>query len=172
MDKLSNVYLIPFKWKHVRRTFEWVKDPDFQRSFMVRKEITWEGHQKYLRTILKDPNQRIYAIMQNNCHLGNCGLKNILLSEKEGELWIYIGDTVFRGMGIGREATRLLLCEGFEKLDLEMIYIHVADFNTIAYRLYKKLGFAKVSLAERHVKEWANRGCNVIRMELKKDRWL
>lgn len=172
MDKLSGVYLIPFEWKHVKETFDWVIKPDFQRLFMVRKKITWEGHQEYFKTILRDPDQRVYAIMKNNHHLGNCGLKNIVLPKKEGELWIYIGETASRGMGIGKEATRLLLCEGFEKLGLEMVYIHVADFNTIAYRLYEKIGFVKVLLADKGAKEWVNRGCSVMRMELKKDKWL
>ena len=169
MDKLSNVCLVPFKWEHVNRTFEWVKEPDFQRLFMIRSEITWKGHQKYFRDILADFNQRVYAILHNGRHIGNCGLKNISLSKKEGELWIYIGDTPVRGMGIGNKTTELLLCEGFGRLGLEMIYIHVADFNAIAYRLYKKLGFVEVPLAQRSAKEWANRGCNVIRMELKKE---
>ena len=172
MDKLSNVRLVSFKWEHVSRTFKWVKDPDFQRLFMVRKEITWEGHQKYFRNILADSNQRVYAILNNNRHLGNCGLKNILLSKKEGELWIYIGEVSFRGKGIGCKAVELLLCEGFERLDLESIYIHVADFNTVARRFYRKLGFVETTLSKKDAKEWTNRGCNVIRMELKKDEWL
>jgi len=161
------VSLVPFTKDHIALTFKWVRDPEFRRKFLMRGEPTWEEHQAHFERVLTDPAQYIYAVLTGSVHVGNCGLKNIYLSRKEGELWIYIGDISMRGNGIGKYATTLLLREGFGVLGLEMIYLHVAEFNTVARRLYKQLGFIEVPLLG-DADEWANRESKVLRMELRK----
>lgn len=159
------ISLVPFIEGHVFRTFDWVSDPDFRHQFLMRGEPTWEGHQEYFSYILKDPTQRIFAIHAGEIHVGNCGLKNITLND--GELWIYIGDTSVRGRGIGSIAVNLLLREGFEVMGLKVISVHVADFNETALKMYKKAGFQEVLLSDSS-DEWTDRGCRIIRMELRK----
>ena len=161
------VSLEPYIQKHVLKTFKWVLNPELRKLFLMRGEPTWEVHNKYFERVLQDHSQRVYAILAGDEHVGNCGLKNLLSLRKVGELWIYIGEPSIRGKGIGKRATELLLHEGFEVLGLKMIYTHVADFNTAARRLYKKLGFHEVPLIN-DSNEWANRQCKIIRMELKK----
>lgn len=163
----KKVSLVPFTKDHVGLTFEWVSDPEFHRMFLMRGELTWEGHQAYFERVLADPTQHVYAILAEGVHVGNCGLKNISLLKKEGELWIYIGDPSMRGKGVSKYAAELLLREGFEVLGLEMIHVHVVELNTVARRLYKRLGFIEVPLL-RDTNEWANRECKILRMELKK----
>src|SRR4030067_3213825 len=116
--------------------------------------------------MIKNTAQRCYAILSEGRHVGNCGVKNISLTNKEGELWIYIGDPRMRRKGIASHATRLLAAKGFIELGLERIIVHVADFNVSAIKLYKKLGFIEVPVSDNST-EWTNRGCNIIRMELK-----
>jgi len=165
--KKHAVRLIPFQHKHVRMTFRWVRDPALQRSFFIRGTINWKGHQAYFKKVLSSALWRVYAIIVDRRHVGNCGFKHIIPDEKMGELWIYIGDRLFRGKGIGQIATQLLLQEGFETLGLERIYLHVAKNNIAAQKLYKKFGFRKVRLLKQD-SEWSNRDCKIIRMQLKK----
>ena len=160
-----NVSLVPFTWDHVSQTFHWVSDPELRRVFLMRGEPTWEGHQAYFQRVLADATQRVYAILAAGQHVGNCGLKNLAPQTRTGELWIYIGDPSARGKKIGRSATELLLREGFEVLSLETIYLHLADFDTAARRLYERLGFVTVSLSS-EASEWADRECRIVRMEL------
>ena len=158
----GHVYLVPFTMDQVEKTYEWVTDPDFQRLFLMREQPTWEGHEAYFNRVLADPSQRVFAIYYDNAHIGNCGLKNIV-REEEGELWLYVGEASMRRKKIGRSAAELLLHYGFEALQLEMIYVHFADFNVVARHLYERLGFKQVPLKERT--DWVNRQCDIIRME-------
>ncbi len=162
------VSLISFVQKHVRLTFDWVKNPELQRLFLMRANPTWVGHQAYFERVLTNPQQRVYAILSEGRHVGNCGFKNIMPSKQGGELWIYIGDFSMHGQGIGKYATQLLIQEGFESLGLTMIYVHVADFNTIARKMYQQIGFYEVTRPGDTKQEWASRGYKIIRMELKK----
>lgn len=158
------VSLIPFTRDHVEKTYVWVTNTDFQRLFLMRGHPTWEGHKAYFNRVLADPSQCVFAIVHDDAHVGNCGLKNIVL-EKEGELWLYIGEASMRGKNIGRFAAKLLLHYGFDVLKLEMIYVHFADFNVAACHLYEQIGFKQVSLKEDTKGQWENRQCEIIRME-------
>jgi len=163
------VFLMPFIGEYINKTFIWVSDTDLQEQFLIRDKPTWEGHKAYFEKILADPAQHIYAIFSEEDHVGNCGLKNILPMKKEGELWVYIGEASMRGKGIGKYATELLLQQGFEVLGLETIYVHVADFNKAALNMYERLGFLQISNTDKTNNDWVDRGCKIIRMELKKN---
>jgi RimJ/RimL family protein N-acetyltransferase len=166
-ENYEGVYLIPFKKEHIEKTFEWVKDPFIKEYFLLRGEHTWKGHLKYFERVLNDPKQQVFAIFVDGHHIGNCGFKNMVPKEREGELWIYIGDESFRNKGFGRFATDLLIREGFDELDLELIYLHVADFNVPARTIYRQIGFVEVE-SEEDRKGWEDRVCEIIRMERKK----
>lgn len=164
----ADVRLVPFSGEHVAATFEWVKDPELRRMFLMRGELTPEGHRAYFEKVLLDPHQKIFAIFAGGRHVGNCGLKNISALKEEAEVWVYIGSPVFRKKGIGLIATRLLIREGAAALELKRFYLHVAEFNRAARGLYKKAGFADAPQGE-VAGEWSGRGCRIVRMELIKE---
>jgi RimJ/RimL family protein N-acetyltransferase len=161
----GHVSLIPFTRDHVEKTFTWVTDAEFQQLFLMRGHPTWVGHQAYFDRVLADPTQCVFAIIHDKVHVGNCGLKN-LVRGKDGELWLYVGEVTLRRKKIGRRAADLLLNFGFEVLRLEMIYLHFADFNVGARRLYEHIGFRQVSLKESNSEEWGKKPCEIIRMEI------
>lgn len=160
------IKLVPFSELHILKTFTWICEPELRRMFLMRGEPSWAEHVAYCKRILADPGQSVYTVCYAEEHVGNCGFKNIV-EKTEGELWIYMGSPLVRGKGVGTAATRLLLEEGFDHLDLRMIYLHVADFNVAAHAVYKKLGFVEVPL-QADFSDWAGRDCRIIRMELEK----
>lgn len=164
----ADITLIPFSHEHIQLTFSWIQDPALRRMFLMRGDASWEGHREYFAKVLADPAQRIYAILADGRHIGNCGYKHLDIKTLEGELWIYIGETSLRQKGVGKIATELLIQEGFKSLGLTLIYIHVADFNIAARALYRQMGFTEVPVRERE-SEWENRGCTIIRMEWRRD---
>ena len=160
-----DVSLTPLTEEHISKTFSWVQDPELQKLFLMRGKVTWSGHKDYFRKVLRDSTQRIYAILAAGVHIGNCGLKHLSLSKKEGELWIYIGESSMRNKGIGQKAVQLLLYKGFEVLGLERVCLHVADSNVVARRFYEKIGFCEIEIPPES-DEWSKSGCRVISMEL------
>jgi len=163
----KEIKLIPFTKENVKKTFGWVRDSEIQRLFLIRGEITWKGHLEYFEKSLNDPSQRIYAIICDGLHVGNCGIKHLSKQKKEGEIWIYIGEPSLRNKRIGRRATRDLLRNAFDMFCLKKVYLHLTGFNTVAHRLYKKFGFHEVPIPDESG-EWKNRSCKIIRLELNK----
>ena len=157
----SRVKLENLTEKHLSDTFTWIKNPVLQSVFLLRGEITWEGHKTYFARLLADHSQKPYAILYEGEHVGNCGFKHLDAVTRSGELWIYIGSSEMRGRGIGYSALCLLLCEGVQKLGLEKIQVHVAENNQSARKLYLRASFVEAGEAG---EEWQERGCRMLRM--------
>ncbi len=153
-----------FDETHVQQTFEWIVDPELRRMFLLRGDPSWNCHVAYWNKTILDPTQAVYAIYFKEKHVGNCGFKNIV-AKQDAELWIYLGSPLVRGKGIGSSATSRLISEGFQSLNFRTIYLHVADFNTSACSLYKKLGFIEAPIKEENT-DWGDRECKIIRLEL------
>jgi RimJ/RimL family protein N-acetyltransferase len=167
MSDASRVILVPFTREHVDLTFQWVIDPEFQRLFLMRGGPTREKHKAYFENVLNDGTQRVYAVLCEGCHVGNGGIKNIILGREEGELWVYVGLSAMRGKGIGKHATGLLIREAFENLKLLSVYVHVAKFNDDALKMYAGLGFTQ--FAGRDIpEEWRDRQHEIVRMRLQR----
>jgi len=83
---------------------------------------------------------------------------------------IVIGEKAVWGKGAGTEATRLVIAESFETLDLNEIKLEVFSHNERARRAYVRVGFREIG---RHV-EWVarhQREINVIEMRLDRATW-
>ena len=73
--------------------------------------------------------------------IGTCGLYLINWPGRRAQFRILIGDPRLFGKGYGTSATRLIVRYGFERLNLETIYLGVNDENRGAVRAYEKAGF-------------------------------
>lgn len=167
MSDAPRVILVPFTKAHVDLTFQWVRNSEFQRLFLMRSEPTWEKHKAYFENVLNDRTQRVYALLCEGCHVGNGGIKNIVPTQEEGELWVYVGLSAMRGKGIGRRGTGLLIREAFDNLKLLTVYVHVAKFNDDALKMYAGLGFTQFA-GQDIPEEWRDRQHEIVRMRLQK----
>lgn len=161
------IKLVPFTKKHLEKTFLWVKNRELRFDFLMRKKPTRKIHYEYFRKVLADSSQKVFAILYNDCHVGNCGLKKII-KNSEAELWIYIGEKKVRRIGVSTKAIRQLIKYCFSVMSLKKLYIHVAEVNMAAIGLYKKLCFVEVELGE--TSEWLKRDVSVICMEIRNEK--
>lgn len=136
-----SVILDDYTIEHLDKTYIWMQDTSLKDSFLLRKDISKQNHKRWYENIVNDSSQIIKAIICDNTHCGNCGLKNIDHVNKKAELWIYIGETNMQGKGIAQNAVLSLLKFSVDNLLLHKIYLHVADFNGKAIHIYRKCGF-------------------------------
>tara|TARA_Y100000591_G_scaffold69691_1_gene57820 strand:- start:10483 stop:10977 length:495 start_codon:yes stop_codon:yes gene_type:complete len=156
-----DIILKPITKDHMTKTYEWISDLEFRKAFMVRGENSWGRHVHYFDNLLRDDTQQGYAIFLGELHVGNCGFKYINNLEKSAELWIYIGSVDARGIGLGGKAIGMLLKNGINCFNLNMVYVHVAEDNHRAISLYKQNGFFEHGNC---ADEWKGREAAMIRM--------
>lgn len=125
----------------VRRTFRWLQDDSLRDDFMSSSKPTMKSHFLYWRSVLNRRTSDIFlSIIYDGCHIGNCGLKNII--GNSGELWIYIGDRKNRGLGLGRAAVSELIKFSFNS-GFADLHLFVRTDNIPAVTMYRNIGFLK-----------------------------
>jgi RimJ/RimL family protein N-acetyltransferase len=99
-----------------------------------------------------------------------CGGLRGILPGGSAEISVVIGERDVWGSGYAREAMQLLLQFGFERLNLNRIWLVVRTENARAVRLFKRLGFvvAETLVAAAIVGGIAR---DKFRMELTKEEW-
>ncbi|MES2003041.1 MAG: GNAT family N-acetyltransferase [Bacteroidota bacterium] len=133
------VSIAPFDKEHLEKTYLWMSDANLKRDFLFTRDVSETDHLKWFEVYKTDAGQSIFAIYFDNKHVGNVGLKDINLVNKNAETWIYIGDPGMKGKGIAKKAYELLLAE--YKTKLHKIYAHIVEFNLASIKMYKKIGF-------------------------------
>lgn len=129
--------------KDLEKSRRWVNDPEL--AFLVDRvrPVSEAEHEAWIERAQKDPNQVVFGIETSGSgtYVGNCGLRDIDPRVRKAKLWIYIGETRWRGRGLGEDAVRALVRYGFEALNLRRIALYVIAPNTGAQKLYQKVGF-------------------------------
>ncbi|GAB6179420.1 hypothetical protein JCM14036_07390 [Desulfotomaculum defluvii] len=96
---------------------------------------------------LEGRNDRIdYTITYAGEPAGLIGLLNIDLKSKEAEYYICLGGDKFKGKGIAKVATNLLIKKAYKEIGLNKIYLYTEVDNVRAQKLFEKSGFVKEGL--------------------------
>lgn len=138
-----------------------------RKWFLDQKILTQQDQEKWFKNYLENDLDKMFIIeAKEGTAIGTVGIYNIDYHKREAEFGrLIIGEDVFKGKGMAKEANMLLLKYAFEKLDLIKIYLKVFHDNIKAIELYKRCGFKKKKiLPKKHITE--NGKKNIILMEL------
>jgi RimJ/RimL family protein N-acetyltransferase len=122
----------------------WVNDPEVHRYMLSgHVPVTAEEELRYY-----DESAASSAIYNFEIHVaddlrlvGHCGLINVDLRHRRGEVGIMIGDLGSQNQGYGRDAIVTLLRFAFDTLGLNAVSICAREDNERALHLYRSIGF-------------------------------
>lgn len=132
-----------FKIEDIQNKIKWVNDQD--NNEFLHYELPLE-YEKTLRWFENKNNKNRYdaVIEYDSVPVGLIGLINIDGVLKKAEYYILLGDRVYSGKGIAKEATKLILEYAFYKLHLNKIYLYTETGNYRAQNLFESVGFRKI----------------------------
>jgi diamine N-acetyltransferase len=137
------VYIRPLELKDAQTSYLWRNNSKLwiYTNFKPKGYITSEMETEWLMETLNKPDQRCFAICVKglDTYIGNVQLLNI--NEQSAEVHLFIGNELYWNMGIGYQATKLIVEYGFLKRRLKEIYLKVHPANLPALYLYEKAGF-------------------------------
>ena len=148
----KSIYLRSVEVEDLARLVEWRNKPSISTWFFNDKPILLEGQHDWLRALKKDTKQQLFIICltENRQPIGMIGLCQINDSNRSAEFGnLLIGETVFLGRGLAREATELLLGVCFRQLELNRVCLKTFADNARAISLYQKCGFAAEGILRR-----------------------
>jgi len=143
----NRIYLRGFEFEDLSREFfQWANDEEVTRFlFMGERPNIKENLEEWFQEMRKNQNEvvMIVADIKNNKSIGFCGLHAIRWVSRNAEYRIFIGDKSYWNKGIGQEPAQLLIRYGFEKLNMNKIWLGVNFEHKRAVKSYETSGFKK-----------------------------
>lgn len=131
--------------------YGWLEDRDYRLYSGAFDFVSPEHHQEWFGRVRSARDGVALAVRAEGGSelLGLVQLLGIHPVHRHAELRIKLGPE-HTDKGIGTQAVRLLCRHGFEDLNLERIYLHVASDNQRAVASYLKVGFQREGVLRRH----------------------
>lgn len=130
-----------FEEKDVHNKVEWINNPANNKYLHYDIPLNEE---KTLIWFKKNQNRtdRYDAIIEyDGIPVGVIGL--LLIKDEKAEYYITMGERDYKGKGIAKQASKLLLDYGFNVLGLKEIYLYTEVDNIGAQILFEKCGFVQ-----------------------------
>ncbi|XP_036938363.1 N-acetyltransferase 9 [Acanthopagrus latus] len=155
----QRVVLVPYNAEHVPRYHEWMKSPELQQ-LTASEPLTLEQEYDMQKSWREDDDKCTFIILdkqrwadtsveEEQCMVGDV---NIFLTDPTNpslaELEIMIAEPSYRGKGIGKEVTRMMMCYGVTKLGIRKFQVKIGLDNQVSIAMFKKLDFQEVSVCK------------------------
>lgn len=140
-----------FQRTDIPKKVEWINNPENNQFLHYDLPLTVEKTEKWFASHESDNNRYDAVIEADGIPVGTIGLLSIDRKNSKAEYYIAMGETEYKGKGIAKEASRLILAYGFEKLGLNRIYLFTETENIKAQRLFEKVGFIREGILKQDV---------------------
>lgn len=140
----ERVFFRPIQTEDVLLIYQWFNDPiTTYFMFTGQKPETLDQIKKLVEDRVQSEHNTIFIVVNKNTNeaIGLVGLYEINYTARKAEMRIIIGNENFRGRGYGTEITELITYYGFDRLNLNRIYLGVTDENIGGINAYKRAGY-------------------------------
>jgi [ribosomal protein S5]-alanine N-acetyltransferase len=138
------VYLRSLERTDLQLMAEWLNDSDVTRLlFMGLFPANLESLIAQWERDRSNPEEVTFAVCEktSNQFIGTTGLYRIHWVMRTGEFRVFLGDKRVWNRGIGTECAKWMVVYGFEKLNLNKVWLGVNADNTGGVKAYQKAGF-------------------------------
>ena len=163
-----NVYVRGLHQSDLPAMLPWINDAEVtQLLFSGDRPASLERLTEQWEADLKSHNNIAFAacLCATDQFIGTTGLYSINWIMRSAEFRVFVGEKGQWNKGIGTELTRLMAIYGFDKLNLNRVWLGVNADNAGAVRAYEKAGFVREGVL-RQEQFRNNRYYDVIRMSM------
>lgn len=157
-----------FEEKDISNKVKWINDSENNQYLHYDLPLNEENTRTWFLKNQSRADRYDAVIEYQGVAVGVIGLLSI--ADKKAEYYITMGEKQYKGKGIAKQATLLLLGYGFDVLGLDEIYLYTEVDNISAQKLFEKCGFKK---CYREKNSAVNRGSVVDRFYyiVKRNEW-
>ena len=138
---MVDVRLRKFEERDVPNKVKWINDAENNQYLHYDLPLVEEKTYAWFQTLGNRTDRYDAVIEYGGIPVGIIGLLEI--KDGRAEYYITMGEKQYKGKGIAKEATRMLLDYAFLNLKLEEVYLYTEEENIGAQRLFEKCGFEK-----------------------------
>lgn len=132
------IILKPFELADLSQLNQWIKD-ERQLFQFAGDHFTFPIDKKQITSYLYDKNRLAFQVLYQGEPVGHAEIYRE--SSKQARLCRMLISDVIRGQGLGKATIKALLHQCFNESAIEIVHLHVFDWNIAALNCYKKCGF-------------------------------
>ena len=140
-----------FERTDIPKKVEWVNNPENNMFLHYDIPICVEKTEKWFDSHLGENTRYDAVIEADGVPVGTIGLLSIDRKNSKAEYYIAMGETSYKGKGVAKEASRLILQYGLEVLGLNRIYLFTEVENVSAQKLFERVGFVREGLIRQDI---------------------
>ncbi|KAI7796799.1 N-acetyltransferase 9 isoform X2 [Triplophysa rosa] len=155
----QKVVLVPYNADHVPRYHQWMSSPDLQK-LTASEPLTLEQEYDMQKSWKEDNDKCTFIVLdkqkwgdpsipEEGCMVGDV---NIFLTDPSdptlAELEIMIAVPCYRGKGLGKEVTRMMMCYGISMLGIQKFEVKIGLDNKTSIAMFKKFHFKELTVSE------------------------
>jgi RimJ/RimL family protein N-acetyltransferase len=173
---LANIELHPFSRNDFKELISWTRTPD-ELFIWSATTFTFPLDESQLERHFQEAQTSKPRLMytavdsQTSEHIGHLELTRIDQENKKVSIAYVLVDPAKRGLGYGNGLMKSILNKCFYGMNMLIVDLFVFESNTVAIKLYQKMGFEIVEL----IKERIQRNgifAPLYLMELSRGKWL
>lgn len=138
---MISVKLRKFEKHDVPNKVKWINDKENNQYLHYDLPLVEEKTYAWFQTLENRTDRYDAVIEYGEIPVGIIGLLSI--KDNRAEFYITMGEQQYKGKGIAKEATKLLLEYAFSELNLIEVYLYTEEDNIGAQKLFEKCGFKK-----------------------------
>ena len=132
-----------FERADIPKKVEWINNPENNQFLHYDIPICAEKTEKWFDSHQGDDTRYDAVIEADGVPVGTIGLLAIDRKNYKAEYYIAMGETAYKGRGVAKKASRLILEYGFKTLGMNRIYLYTETENVAAQKLFERVGFIK-----------------------------
>lgn len=136
----------PYEDGDLKFLYQWFNDPRVTYyMFTGQRPKTEDQIKELIKSDLENPHNVIFIVTEIGKEepIGIVGLYEINETAKKAEMRIIIGNKDYWGQGLGTEITNMINYYGFDRLNLNRIYLGFTENNKAAEKAYMNAGYQK-----------------------------
>lgn len=140
-----------FERKDIPKKVEWINNPENNQFLHYDIPICVEKTEKWFDSHEGETTRFDAVIEADGVPVGTIGLLEIDRENSKAEYYIAMGETKYKGKGVAKEASRLILEYGFKTLKLNRIYLFTEVENIAAQKLFEQVGFEREGIIRQDI---------------------
>ncbi len=169
MKKIRFINILNANDKLKEKVRQW-RNKEEIRKFMINQHIiTKREHFKWIESLKHRNDRKFWVVFFNNIPIGSVSLQNMDYDKLTSEWGFYIGEDVYKGLGLGAIIEYNLLEYFFLKLNFTTLFGIVLDTNLVVLKMHKKFGFKIIGREKKIIEKKKH---TIILISIKKNDWM
>ena len=167
---MSDIILVPLQFEDLEVVREWRNSAEVSQYMYTENQISKEQQEKWFENVHNDDSCKYWIIEYEGEKLGVANIVDIDKRNSRCNWGFYLGNTNFRGKGIGAKVEFNILNYVFEELKLNKLCGEVFSFNQKVVEMHEKFGFRREGFLRNHISK-NNKFHDIVAIGLLSSEW-